>query len=123
MKKQVMGLSLIELLVAICIVTVLAGLAVPSYQSHLLTSRRGVAKTQLMSLYISQEEYRLRNNSYATISDIEIPSNEFYTFNSSDVSATTFNLTATAKSSQVKDVGCTSLTLDQSLKRTPTECW
>ncbi|GGF75334.1 type IV pilin protein [Alteromonas lipolytica] len=117
------GFTLIEMMIAIVIMGILAAVAVPSYQSQVRESRRGDGQTALMQMHMSQENYRLQNVTYGSANDIAIPASDFYTFTVSNVSATTFTLTATAKNSQTSDTGCTTLTLNQSLTRTPAGCW
>ena len=117
------GATLIELMIAMIIVGFLAAIAAPAYQSQVKESRRGEAQTALMQMHMSQENFRLQSVSYGNATDIVIPASEFYTFSVSNVSATTFTLTATAKGSQTSDSGCTTLSLDQSMTHLPASCW
>jgi len=60
------GFSLIELLVAVVIVGILAAIAVPSYQSHIIKASRTAAQTELLELASLQEKIYLNSNAYTT---------------------------------------------------------
>lgn len=73
MKKN--GFTLIELLIVMSIIAILAAIALPSYNSYLLTSRRSDAKEALASLQLAQEKWRGNHDTYATtLSDLGISS-------------------------------------------------
>ncbi len=117
------GITLLELMVTVAIISIIAGIGIPSFQDQIMGTRRGDGMTQLLQLQMQQESYRLENNSYATNTELALPVSDYYTFTTSAVSATTYTLPATAKSSQTKDSGCTALTLDQSMNKNPAACW
>lgn len=121
--NRITGISLIELLITVAILGVVMSIAIPSYENSLLTSRRTEALNELLKLQMNQESYRLENSSYASSSNITLPTSDYYTYSISNVTASSYTLTATAKSSQTSDSGCTSLTLDQSANKTPSGCW
>jgi type IV pilus assembly protein PilE len=52
-----------------------------------------------------------------------MPSSNYYTFSVSDETATTYSISATAKGSQLEDANCEVLTLDQSMNKTPVDCF
>ncbi len=60
------GFTLVELLIALVIVAILAGTAIPSYYRYVVRSRQATATTQLTAVWQAQEIYRLQNGSYAT---------------------------------------------------------
>ena len=60
------GFSLIELLVAVVIAGILAAIAVPSYQSHVIKASRTAAQTELLELASLQEKIYLNSNAYTT---------------------------------------------------------
>jgi len=121
--QGIKGMTLIELIITVAIIGIIASIAIPSFQNQILAARRGDGMTQLLQLQMQQESYRLENNSYATSAQLGLPVSDYYTFKSSGVSATAYTLSATAKSSQTADNGCTALTLDQSMNKTPASCW
>ena len=65
MKKQ-QGFSLTELLIAVVIIGILAGYAVPSYQKSVLKSARGEGMTDMLDLMRSQENFFANNYTYTT---------------------------------------------------------
>lgn len=59
------GFTLIELMVALAIVGILVGIAVPSYQDSVRKSRRAQAKADLAEIAQGMERYYTVNNTYA----------------------------------------------------------
>ena len=58
------GLSLLEMLVALAIVATLAAVAVPLYRDYVETSREGALVAGIGALALFQEDYRLRQGAY-----------------------------------------------------------
>ncbi|MDU0356082.1 type IV pilin protein [Paraglaciecola aquimarina] len=117
------GMTLIELLFVIAIVGLLAALAMPSYQTQVLKSRRGDGINQLLRLKLQQESYRSVHPTYASTEDLELPRSDYFTFSISDESATTYTLIAKAKGGQVNDKACKLLSINQSMQRAPQKCF
>lgn len=63
MKKQ-RGFTLIELMIVVAIVGILAGIAWPSYQEHVRTTRRADAQGALMGLAQAMERHYTENGTY-----------------------------------------------------------
>jgi type IV pilus assembly protein PilE len=59
------GFSLLELMITVLIVTVLATIAYPSYQSYLVRNNRAAAQTALMDVAQRQQQYLLDARAYA----------------------------------------------------------
>lgn len=68
MQKE-QGFTLIEIMIVVVIVSVLAMVAVPSYQNQMQKARRVDATEALMNIAGIQERYFLQNNGYANDDD------------------------------------------------------
>jgi type IV pilus assembly protein PilE len=107
------GFTLIELLVVIAIISLLVGIAYPSYQQYLIKSRRADAQSALMDLAIHMEHYYTENYTYATatVSNTQSPAG-FYTLGITQQDERSFTLQATPQHAQTADTTCQSLTLN-----------
>ena len=118
------GFSLVELIITIAIIAILASVAVPSYNSHIVKSRRAEATINLTQAYNTYQAYYTNNNAYPTNNALLPPTSTYYTYTSNVVGSTyTLTATANASTSQANDAGCTVITLDQSGKQNPANCW
>lgn len=66
------GFTLIELLIAVAIVGILAAIALPSYQQHIIRSNRSAAQSQMMEIANRQQQYLLANRTYASKAALEV---------------------------------------------------
>lgn len=150
MRRQVMtrssGFSLIELMVTVVIVSVLVGIAVPSYIDKVRKAHRTEAKTALLDLAGREERFFNTNNTYSsTPSDLGYGAvaaafpmtvgSGYYSVSVAftpyvagpPVVAPTYTITATPIGNQVKDTQCQSFTLTstgvQSSSPNTTACW
>lgn len=97
MHFQQRGFTLIEVLIVVVIVSILASIAIPSYQSSVTKTRRAEGKALLLEAAQEQEKRFTRNNAFSTsINDFTIVSdNNFYTLAFSVSTASTYTFTAT----------------------------
>lgn len=108
------GFTLIELLVVVVIVGIVAAIAVPSYNSYVLKSRRADAFDAVTFVQQEQERYRSQHTEYAAgFDDLKIPTAStagHYQLSLSEVSPRGYTLTAVpvAGGAQVKDLDCQS---------------
>ncbi|MBL37944.1 MAG: prepilin-type cleavage/methylation domain-containing protein [Xanthomonadales bacterium] len=112
------GFTLIELLIAIAILAIIMGIAIPSYNIYVLKSGRADATSTLLQTAQTLERCFTRFSAYddgncaiqdgATIES----ENEKYDI-SVATAATTYDLTAAPKGSQTNDSECGSFTLDE----------
>lgn len=63
--SRTQGFSIVELLIVIVIVSILAAIAVPSYQEYARRTQRTVAKAALQELMSRQESYAVDHKNYA----------------------------------------------------------
>ncbi len=96
------GFTLLELMIAVAVVAILASIAYPSYQSHLISSRRASAQSHLMDIAQREQQYFLDARSYAsdlTTLSMTTPSDvsSYYTIAiaTSSSAPPTFTVTAT----------------------------
>lgn len=136
MSKQ-NGFTLIELMIVVAVVAIMASIALPSYTSYVLKTKRSDCKVALLAMSDLQERYYLTNNTYApdTATLYGAAGQQLSPEGTCDMTVTngdtnTFLLTATALGSQLADIengtNCTVLTLDQAgVQGPPTAvtCW
>ena len=119
------GMTLIELLIVLVIISALVGFAYPSYTKHVQGARRADCSGALMGLSSAMERYFTQNNSYlgATLSGAnpiypdQCPtdgSRVMYNLAITNLTATTYTVTATpvAGGPQAND-NCGTLSLTQ----------
>lgn len=133
------GFTLIELLIALAVVAILVGVAVPTYQDSVRKSRRGQAKADLAEAAQAMERSYTLNNTYVvagktTVADYvgfgQSPQkgSKFYDLSfDGAVAAGTFKIVAkpVAGTGQDKD-DCGTLSIDNTGKKepaTPEKCW
>ncbi len=133
MKKR-HGFTLVELLIAVAIVGILSAIAIPSLNSYLLKSHRSDAYATILKIQLAEERYRGYNTTYGTLTEVWGGSTSTeggrYTISISNVSATSYTITATAVTAQSSDsedgVSCAAIVLAYSngtATKTPSNCW
>ena len=132
------GFSLIELMVAVAIVGILAGIAYPSYQEYVGRSNRAEAQYELMLMANRMEQFFLDNRAYTQdMRDLGVGQDPMITESGrysidATVNGGSFILTATARQQQLNlDKGCRTLSVSDTGQKTATDssnnatndCW
>lgn len=123
------GFTLMELMIAVVIVGILAGIAYPSYLQYMYETRRSDGQAALMNLATYMEHYYTENNSYtgATLAGLGLTNASqqgYYTVSISALTATSYTLTATPVAPQTGDTTCPTLTLTNTNAKGPSlTCW
>ena len=114
MKTQ-RGFTLIELMIVVAIIGILAGIAWPSYQDHVKSTRRADAQGALMGLAQALERHFTTNGTYAgaadgngvpTIFATEAPldgGTKFYNLRITSADSSSYVIQAQPKNGQVGD--------------------
>lgn len=125
------GFTLIELMIVVLVIAVLAAVAYPSYQQHVLKTRRGVVKADMVEYAQRAERYHSVNNTYANFAlPVEVSPREGGVVRYNLVfegDGSSFSITATPDGEQAKDK-CGTLSVDQANRKTSStgelsECW
>ncbi len=126
MKTQSRGITLIELMVVLIVLSILVSFALPTYFDQVRRTRRADAMTGLTELANLQERFYTQNFRYApnetSLGHAGNSPDQYYNLSVSG-SATGYTLNALANAPQDKDTGCTTMTLRSTGSKTPDGCW
>lgn len=125
------GMTLIELVIVLAIVSILIMMALPSYQTHMLRVHRAEALRMLLLTAMCQEQVHASQGSYDTGLCVSKSEQKRYrqTYTELDTQGQSYTAIAIPQGTQKTD-SCGNLTLDQSGYRgisatnvSVTECW
>jgi type IV pilus assembly protein PilE len=103
------GFTLIELMIATAIISILAATAYPNFQGLIFKARRTDGITALLHLQMSQDRWRSEHGSYASLSELNartVSDQQNYQLDIADITATGFSAIATATGTQSGDSAC-----------------
>ncbi len=125
--QQQRGFNLMELMVAVSVIGIIVAISLPSYNSHMLNTRRTASAACLTEMaqfmervYTTSMSYSVDNNGQATVLPNNNCINDLAPFYSFTLNSTpqTFVVTASPVGIQTKDTNCGVLTIDQTGVRT-----
>jgi type IV pilus assembly protein PilE len=128
------GVTLIELMIVVVILSIIAAIAIPSYRQQVLRSNRSDAKVALMQTVQNLERCFTVSSTYTGCVALPAASPEgLYTVTAGDddedITDTNYLLTATPQAGQADDTACGNFTIDETNDRgisgtgTEDECW
>ncbi len=134
MGRESHGFTLIELAISLAIVTILTLTAMAFYSSQIRQGRRIDATDALLEISLAEERYRTQNTTYGTLAqvwnNVTTTTDGYYTLSISNVTSTSYTVTATAVGDQANDANgstsCTPLQIAASngtVTKTPAACW
>jgi type IV pilus assembly protein PilE len=109
MNKHQRGFTLIELMIATAITSILAATAYPNFQGLIFKARRTDGITALLHLQLSQERWRSEHRGYASLSELNaraVSDQHNYQLNVTEATETGFSAMATATGVQAGDSAC-----------------
>ena len=133
MRKNMRGVTLIELMIVVIIVSILAAVAYPNYQEYSARAKRNEARAALLRLAINQERFYLNNNTFTTdMTSLGFSASPFttetgyYTVAVTAADASNFSATATYLLGGKEAGRCLTFTIDGRGAKTSgpeTNCW
>ena len=70
MRKYMRGITLLELMIVVVIVSILAAVAYPNYRQFAARAKRNEAKAMLLEIAAAQERFYLQNSQYGTLGEL-----------------------------------------------------
>ena len=134
MRKTTRGITLLELMIVVVIVSILTAIAYPNYREYVTRAKRTEAKAALLQIATQQERFYLQNNSYtqdlmvlgfATTPNFTTDS-ESYVINVGAANANDFTATATFLLGGDEAGKCFTFQIDGRGAKTSgpdTDCW
>ena len=128
MRKYSQGVTLVELMVVVLIISILMSVAVPSYRQYTIRANRAEGHGMLLQSAANQERFYLQAYTYATNAQLTLPmpnglgmsgvsASGYYQLNVNAADATSFVVVAQAQAGQAQDEDCAVLAIDEAGRR------
>ena len=134
LRRHMRGITLIELMIVVVIVSILAAVSYPSYREFVARAKRNEAKAALLMAATNQERFYLQNNLFSVnLTQLGFNANPFTTDTGSyvitvaaAVPTANFTVTATYQLGDAESAKCNVFTIDgRGVKSSSpdTDCW
>jgi type IV pilus assembly protein PilE len=134
LRKHMRGITLIELMIVVVIVSILSMIAFPNYQEFTARAKRNEARAALLELATNQERFYLNNNTFTqdltalgfTTTPTWTTDTGYYTVQVTSADANNFSATATYLQGGSEAGKCLTFTVDGRGLQTSlpdTNCW
>ena len=134
LRRRMQGITLIELMIVVVIVSILAAVAYPNYQEFSARAKRNEARAALLRLATNQERFYLNNNTFTqdltslgfATTPVWETETGYYDIRVTAANASNFTATATYKHGGSEATKCLTFTIDGRGSKTSdpdTDCW
>jgi type IV pilus assembly protein PilE len=134
MRKYMRGVTLLELMIVVVIISILAAIAYPNYREYITRAKRTEAKAALLQIATQQERFYLQNNTYTTnmtnlgfpVAGAFLSDSDSYIINVGAADANDFTATATFQLGGDEAGKCLTFQIDGRGAKTSapdTNCW
>ena len=133
-RSTMRGITLIELMIVVVIISMLAAISYPSYREFAARAKRNEAKAALLKASTNQERFYLQNNRFSTdLTELGFTANPFLTESTSyvisvvaPVPTANFTVTATYQNGGHEALKCNTFTINGNGVKASlpdTNCW
>ena len=134
LRKHMHGVTLIELMIVVVVVSILAAVAYPNYQEFSARAKRNEARAALLRIATNQERFYLNNNTFTqdltalgfSTTPTATTETGYYTIQVTAADASNFTATATYLHGGNEATKCLTFTIDGRGSQTSgpeTDCW
>ncbi len=130
MRNYMRGITLLELMIVVVIVSILASIAYPQYRDFVTRAKRNEAKAVLLEIATNQERHYLQNQTYttdlATLGVTTPTDSGTYAVTIPSADASNFRAVATYVPTDGEATKCNSFSVDGRGTKTSepyTDCW
>lgn len=133
MRKDQRGITLLELMIVVVIISIMAMIAYPNYRDFVTRAKRNEARALLLEIAQNQERFYLQNNRYGTMGELgyddpQITDTETYSVTVAAPDANNFTAIATYLKPDNEAGRCPTFRIDgRGVKTSPDgaydDCW
>lgn len=134
MNRYMRGVTLMELMIVVVVISILAAIAYPNYRQYVARAKRNEAMSCLLQIATLQERFYLQNNTYTTnmtslgfaAAGNNMTDSGTYVCNVNAADANTFTATATYQNADAEAGKCLTFGIDGRGQKTSApapDCW